>query len=69
MARTVPQAVITLTAENFINKYRGAYSSGVTYKPGEWVSESSILWVCTGETKGTAPAAGTGVWAELGSIE
>jgi len=69
MTRSIPQAVITLTASSFISKYRGAYSSSVTYKPGEWVSENGILWSCQAEVKGVTPAVGTGAWDEIGSIE
>lgn len=69
MARTVPQAVIALTADSLVTKFRGAYSSSVTYRVGEWVSQGGLLWACTADTNGNTPETGSGYWAAIGSLE
>ena len=66
---STPQVVVSVAAHEMATNFQGAYSSSVTYQPGQWVSEGEALYACVAESTNHAPsAAGSAFWRLIGAL-
>lgn len=68
MPRTVPQVVVNITAGQVQSNFRGAYSSSVTYVPGQWVVQGEVLYSCLKASTNNEPKENSEFWVTVGSI-
>lgn len=50
-----PQVVVTVSSNQFLANFKGAYAAGTSYRPGAWVSFEEGLYACIKAAKGNAP--------------